>query len=322
MLALVGIGGTGCKLVESFYKRAGAGVSGAAIDTCDTVSELSIPAAHKILIGRSRAKGHGAGGSTELGRKIMREEMELAMSAVKNAGFENAEVIFIAAGLGGGTATGGFALLADRIKKTYNIPVIGILVFPSKGEGALYVKNAYENFEEIRSSSDGAIALDNGVLAKRGEDRIKSYKTIENAIVNFFSLADPVETLRAVRGNVCTIGFMEMPAERISVKDLLGKMLKNYVYFRVDKIKKMHLFLRGSTDSIYGQSYANDWIKKKFGVDVEYKLMNDATSKYINAGIIISGLEDVIGKFEVQAAERRATPSELDDLLGDIKPLF
>lgn len=324
MLSLIGIGGMGCRIVESFYKKgssAGRGVSGAAIDTCDTVSELSMPAANKILIGRSKAKGHGAGGSTELGRKIMREEIELAMSAVKNANFENAEVVFIVAGLGSGTGTGGFALLASRIKKTYNVPLLGILILPSKGEGALYTKNAYENFEEIRGSIDGAVVIDSGVLAARGEDRVKSYGTIESTITDFFNFVAPAETLGAVRGNVCTIGFMKMPSERISVKDILGRMLKSCVYFRVDKIKKMHLFLCCDANSIYGQSYANDWIKKKFGVDIEYKFINEA-SKYINTGIIISGLEDTIGKFEVQAAERRATPSELDDLLGDIKPLF
>ncbi|MBI5253300.1 MAG: hypothetical protein HY930_02735, partial [Euryarchaeota archaeon] len=94
MLSLVGIGGAGCRVVEAFYRKDLIGsllskiysrenyATGVAIDTSDSLRALdSIPAANRVLIGSSRAKGHGTGGDVELGIKIMKEELELAMNA-------------------------------------------------------------------------------------------------------------------------------------------------------------------------------------------------------------------------------------------------
>jgi hypothetical protein len=333
MLSLVGVGGAGCKVVESFYRKdlissllskiykEEGYAAGVAIDTSDSLRALNMPDANRILIGSSRAKGHGTGGDVELGIKIMNEELELAMSVVRRANQEKPEAFFIVAGLGGGTGTGGFAVLADKIKKTYEVPVVGILIFPPRGEGVLYMKNAYKNFDSVVKSIDGAIVLDSNVLTNRGESISKSYKIIDEAIFNVLSIVEPGDLTRITKGRVSTIGFMRIKPERISIKDILDKMFRNYVYFNADKIENLYFAAYGAVQNIYGQSFAKKWAEEKFGMDVEYIFKDDPSSKYLNIGLIISGLSNVEKVLKVEHQEEKAS-SELDELLGDIKPLF
>ncbi|MFH1774786.1 MAG: hypothetical protein ABH874_07515 [Methanobacteriota archaeon] len=334
MLSLVGVGGAGCKVVESFYRKdlissllskiyskEEGYAAGVAIDTSDSLRALNMPAANRILIGSSRAKGHGTGGDVELGIKIMNEELELAMSVVRRANQEKPEAFFIVAGLGGGTGTGGFAVLADKIKKTYEVPLVGILIFPPRGEGVLYMKNAYKNFDSVVKSIDGAIVLDSNVLTSRGESISKSYKIIDEAIFNVLSIVEPGDLTRITKGRVSTIGFMRIKPERISIKDILDKMFRNYVYFNADKIENLYFAAYGAVQNIYGQSFAKKWAEEKFGMDVEYIFKDDPSSKYLNIGLIISGLSNVEKVLKVEHQEEKAS-SELDELLGDIKPLF
>lgn len=334
MLSLVGIGGAGCRVVEAFYRKDLIGsllsriysrenyAAGVAIDTSDSLRALdSIPAANRVLIGSSRAKGHGTGGDVELGVKIMKEELELAMNAVRHANQEKPEAFFIVAGLGGGTGTGGFPVLADKIKKTYGVPLIGILIFPPRSEGVLYMKNAYENFESIIKAVDGAVVLDTNVLISRGETLSKSYKLIDEAIFNVLNIVEPTDMLRITAGRISAIGFMRFKPERISIRDILDKIFRNYVYFNAEKIENLYFAAYGAVQNIYGQSFAKEWAEEKFGTGVEYVFKDDPSSKYLNIGLIISGLRNVEKVLKVEHQEEK-TPSELDDLLGDIKPLF
>jgi cell division GTPase FtsZ len=335
MLSLVGVGGAGCKIVEAFYRRdlvssiiskiGGEGyIRGVAIDTSDSIISLnSIPTENRVLIGSSRAKGHGTGGNVELGRKIMIEESELAMNAVRRANIQKPELFFVIAGIGGGTGTGGVPILVERIKVTYNVPLIGVLVLPSRSEGALYMKNAFENFENMTGVMDGAIVVDNNVLTNRGEDILTSYRIIDEAVFNFLSVVEASHILRITRDNISTMGFMRTRAAHVSIKEVLNRMLRDYVYFSLEgkEVEKMHLIVYGNMGEVYGQSFAKNWVKEKFGVEVDYVFMDEPGSKYLNIGLIITGLKDIQKGFEIKAREERPL-SDLDELLGDIKPLF
>jgi cell division GTPase FtsZ len=335
MLSLVGVGGAGCNILEAFYRKdlvssiiskiGGEGyVRGVAIDTSETITKLNaIPTQNRVLIGSSRAKGHGTGGSVELGKKIMREESELAMNAIRRANIEKPEMFFVIAGLGGGTGTGGLPLLVERIKVTYHVPIIGILILPSRSEGTLYMRNAFKNFDIIKDALDGTIVVDNNVLTTRGEDISTCYKIVNEAVFNFLSVVDPIYILRTTEGKVSTIGFMRAKAERTSFKDILDKMLRDYLYYSIEgkEIEKMYLILYGDLSGVYGQRFAQNWVKENFGVEIDMTLKDDPSSKYLNTGLIITGLKDVAKGFEIKE-EVKKQPSELEELLGDIKPLF
>lgn len=334
MLSLIGIGGGGCKVVESFFRKdlfsslfsilskGGDEIRGVAIDTSDTLMKLnSIPTHNRVLIGSSRAKGHGAGGDVELGRKIMQEESELAMNAVRRANIQKPDMFFVIAGMGGGTGTGGLPVLAERLKITYGIPTLGVLILPSKVEGTLFLKNTNLKLNEIIAALDGTLLLDNNVLSERGEDIFKTQKIVNEAIFNFLTSIDSHEILRAVKEKVGTIGFIRVRGEHTSVKDALDRLLKDHVYMNVEKPEKFILLIYGNMKNVYGQSFAKEWVKRKFDADLDYVFRDEPNSKYLNIGLIITGLKDITKRFSVEEVEKKA-PSELEDLLGDIKPLF
>ncbi len=334
MLSLVGIGGAGCRIVESFYRKDFLGsligklakakgeVRGVAIDTSDSITSLkAIPSQNKVLIGKSTCKGHGTGGDIELGKRVLQEEAGLAMNAVRRANITKPDMFFLVVGLGGGTGTGGLPIMAGRLKATYDVPVVGIMVFPSKTEGTLYVKNAYKSFNELTNFVDGTIVLDNNVLSDRGEDIPRIHKTINQAIFNFLNNVEPEEILRICRGKISTPSFLRVRAENISVKDILDRMLKDHVYFPLGNVDGVHLVVNGDMKSVYGQNFAREWVKGRFGVDLNLLLREDPNSKYLNIGLLLTGFKDAASRFEAGEGEK-SVPSELEDLFGDIKPLF
>ncbi len=335
MLSLVGVGGAGCNIVEQFFRKDIVGsiiskispstgqVRGVAIDTSESIKELkSIPSTNMLLIGSSRAKGHGTGGSVEMGKNIMKEELELAMSAVRKANASKPDAIFLIAGIGGGTGTSGAPVLAKRIKVTYNVPLIGVLILPARSEGALYTKNTFENLEKVISAFDGVIILDNGALAGRGENVIKSYNIMNRAVFNFLSMVRIGDILGLVKGNVSTIGFLRTKAKHMAIKEVLEKTIRDNVYFDIEnkKFDKFNLILHGNLAEVYGQSFAKKWINERYGVEVDYIFMDEGGSKYLNIGLVITGLREIEKGYEIE--EDKEAVSELDDLLGDIKPLF
>src|SRR3989304_5364738 len=184
MLYLVGVGGAGSKIVDSFYQKNVVkklitrmqskdqwSFSGIAIDTSDSIKSLSnVPAENTVLIGKSRGKGHGTGVDVALGKKIVTEELSLAMNKFSKAAADKPWAVLLFAGLGGGTGTGGFPIIAKKIKETFNSKTLGIFILPSSGEGRVYVKNSFEAFDSIVSSVDGSIFLDNNGVTDKGED--------------------------------------------------------------------------------------------------------------------------------------------------------
>ncbi|MEE8167275.1 MAG: hypothetical protein V3T58_00180 [Candidatus Hydrothermarchaeales archaeon] len=334
MLSLIGIGGAGCKVVESFYRKdllsslisklsKGGGIAkGVAIDTSDALTSMdSIPLRSRVLIGSSRAKGHGTGGDIELGKKIMQEESELAMNTIRKVNLKKPEIFFLIAGLGGGTGTGGYPFIAERLRFIYNVPIIGVLMLPSKAEGTLYLKNTYANLARIIDLVDGAIVFDNNVLTEHGEDIFSAYKIINEAIFKFLSTIDSAKILEIARDKIATAGYMRLKAEHISIKDILDKMLKDHIFLSMEKAEKLHLIIYGDLSNVYGQSFAKEWVKGRFGCEVDYVFRDEPHSKYLNIGLMITGLKDIAQRFEIQEGVEKAS-SELEDLLGDIKPLF
>lgn len=334
MLFLVGLGGAGSKIVELFYKKDGLGslisrlasrtgeeVHGVAIDTSSTIAQLNaIPLENRVLIGKSLAKGHGTGGDVALGEKILREEHELALAALANAGFKKAREIFIIAGLGGGTGTGGFPVLAEKIREAYKVPVIGVLTLPSKSEGMLYSKNAQKKYPSIRASADGVILLDNNVLTTRGKAVDKAYKSINETIYEFLSAFDVNALVRAVRAKVATIGLMQSRVGEIPLKDLLNQLLRNHAWFPLGSFDSIHVILHGAEGKIYGERFAEEWVRNKYGGELRYSVMRTPGSKYFNVYALIAGITGLEERLAVEAP-RKVVSSELENLLKDIKPL-
>lgn len=334
MLFLVGLGGAGCRVIELFYKKGVFGslisrvsasgeesIRGVAVDTSDALEKLTaIPVENRVLIGKSRAKGHGAGSDITLGKKILTEEYELAMTVLTKAGFKKADVFLLIAGLGGGTGTGGFPVLARKIKAVYHAPIIGVLFLPSRGEGTLYSKNAEDGFAEVVKAADGVIILDNNALTSMGEMTTKAYQAVDEAVFNFLSSTEPSRIFKLIRGKVSSIATMEVKAEPTALKDLIRELLKNHLYIQLGKFESLYLIIYGDRRKIYGQGFAEDWIREKFEAKLTCSYRRPLNSKVIRCNGIITGVKDLEKRLAVEVHQREVS-SELQSLLEDINPL-
>jgi cell division GTPase FtsZ len=114
-----------------------------------------------VLIGQDRVKGHGVGGDNELGAEVMQENASEVMSELGERIGSETEALFVVAGLGGGTGSGGAPVLAKELKQVYDLPVYAIGILPGRDEGALYQVNAGRSLKTLTREADSVILVDN-----------------------------------------------------------------------------------------------------------------------------------------------------------------
>lgn len=153
---VVGIGGAGNNAADRLYRM---GIQGAKIIAMNTDKQHldHREADEKLLLGKETCKGLGAGGFPEVGRKAAEESKNEIKEILKDA-----DMVFIVAGMGGGTGTGGAPVVA-RIAKELGAIVIGVVTMPFKMEKARIYK-AESGLYELRQVSDTVIVIDNNRL--------------------------------------------------------------------------------------------------------------------------------------------------------------
>jgi len=156
-IKVFGIGGAGCNAVTRMVNEGAQGAEFYVVNT-DVQALNTSPVKNKIILGRSVTKGQGAGGKPEIGRKAAMESEEEIRKAVSGA-----DMVFVAAGMGGGTGTGAAPLFAS-ISKESGALTVGIVTKPFSYEGKTRLKNALDGLEELRSYVDSLIIISNDRL--------------------------------------------------------------------------------------------------------------------------------------------------------------
>ncbi|PID58152.1 MAG: cell division protein FtsZ [Ignavibacteriae bacterium] len=156
-LKVVGVGGGGCNAIESMMERGLQGVEYVAVNTDAQVLQMS-RADHKIQIGTNVTRGLGAGADPNIGRKALEEDRDKISKVL-----EGSDMVFVTAGMGGGTGTGGAPLVAS-IAKSLGALVIGIVTKPFKWEGKRRMLNAEEGIHDLRRNVDSLIIIPNDRL--------------------------------------------------------------------------------------------------------------------------------------------------------------
>lgn len=156
-IKVIGAGGAGNNMVDWLYKK---GVSGAEIIACNTDKQhLDFREADKkILIGRDLTRGLGTGGIPEKGMESAREQIHEIKESIRGT-----DMIFIAAGMGGGTGTGSAPVVAQAAKEMGSI-VIGVVTMPFTIEKAR-IDKAEWGLKQLRQVCDTVIVIDNNRLA-------------------------------------------------------------------------------------------------------------------------------------------------------------
>lgn len=157
-IKVIGVGGAGNNMVDWLYHK---GVKGAKIIACNT-DKMQLDARDadmKILLGKELTKGLGAGGFPEIGEQAARESQQEVKEALRGA-----DMVWICAGLGGGTGTGAAPVIA-QIAKELGAIVIGVVTMPFTIERAR-IDKAEIGLAKLRQVCDTVIVIDNNRLVE------------------------------------------------------------------------------------------------------------------------------------------------------------
>jgi len=186
-IAIVGIGGAGCNIVSWVKERGMVGGKLLALNT--DANHLSISKAdRRILIGEKTTSGLGCGGYVKKGEQAMEENAKEVLKEL-----ENSRIVFLAAGLGGGTGTGGIVKLSEALQGMGKL-VVGVVTLPFEIE-RVRRNTAREALETLTHTCDTVVAIDNTKLARvAGDLPIKQALGIANELIGLF-VKDTTETI-------------------------------------------------------------------------------------------------------------------------------
>ncbi len=184
IIKVIGVGGGGGNAVNYMYEKGIANVDFLVSNTDEQVL-LKSPVPIKIHLGRTLTEGLGAGNQPERGKEAAIESIDDIKAALGN----NTKMVFITAGMGGGTGTGAAPVIAEAAQEL-GILTIGIVTIPFEFEGNLRINQAIEGVEKISEHVDSLIVINNERLREIYGD----FKISEA-----FSKADDVLTI-AVKG--------------------------------------------------------------------------------------------------------------------------
>jgi cell division protein FtsZ len=153
-IRVVGMGGGGSNAVARMVQGKVGGVEFIAVNT-DIQALYHNPAAKKITIGRGTTRGLGAGANPEIGKRAAEESMEEMKKEL-----EGTDMLFITAGLGGGSGSGAMPVIAE-LARSMGILTVGVVTKPFSFEGAKRKKNADEALELLRGKVDTLITIPN-----------------------------------------------------------------------------------------------------------------------------------------------------------------
>ncbi len=183
-IKVVGVGGGGSNAVNGMIAANLQGVEFIVVNT-DSQSLESSLAHQRIQIGSSLTKGLGAGADPELGKQAASEDIDLIENALKGA-----DMIFITAGMGGGTGTGASPIVA-QVTKELGILTTAIVTKPFLFEGSKRARNAEQGIKELKKYVDTSIIIHN--------NRLLSITERDTPWLQALSLANDV-LRKAVRG--------------------------------------------------------------------------------------------------------------------------
>ena len=183
IIKVIGVGGGGCNAVRNMYNDQISGVTYAVCNT-DSQSLSRSPVPVKIMLGQS---GLGAGANPELGKK----EAEANLADIENLLSDGTKMVFVTAGMGGGTGTGAAPVVAG-VAKQMGLLTVGVVTIPFYFEKKKKIIKALKGVEELRKNVDALLIVNNERLCD-------VYADSELSVKEAFQRADNI-LMDAVKG--------------------------------------------------------------------------------------------------------------------------
>ncbi|MDQ2985027.1 MAG: cell division protein FtsZ [Actinomycetota bacterium] len=178
VIRVVGVGGGGTNAVNRMVDAGLTGVDFIAVNT-DAQALMMCDADVKIHIGSQATRGLGAGADPVIGQAAAQESRDELKESLKGA-----DMVFVTAGEGGGTGTGGAPIVAELAKKELDALTVGVVTKPFSFEGRKRSQQAERGIEDLRDQVDTLIVIEN--------DRLLQVVEKQTSIVDAFKLADDV----------------------------------------------------------------------------------------------------------------------------------
>lgn len=196
-IKVVGIGGGGNNAIREMNLQGMSNLDLIAINTDLQALSLS-QAGQKIQIGKSLTNGLGTGGNPELGKKAAEEDKDKISRAL-----ERADIVFITAGMGGGTGSGVSSVVA-KIAKQHGVLTIGVVTKPFAFEGKKRKLQAEAGIEELKNEVDALITISN--------DRLLRIISKDTSMKNAFEMTDKVlcQSVQAIADLITIPGLINL----------------------------------------------------------------------------------------------------------------
>ncbi|MFC2156417.1 cell division protein FtsZ [Acidobacteriota bacterium] len=196
-IKVIGIGGGGGNAINRMIEARIEGVEFIAINT-DLQSLNTNRAVKKVQIGQQLTKGLGSGGKPEIGKEAAIEDTEKLLEIL-----DDADMIFLTSGLGGGTGTGATPIIANLAAEK-EILAIAIATLPFEFEGKIRMDQAMEGLDDISSAVDTVIAIPN--------ERLLETISLDTSIHEAFKLADDVlrQAVQGISDLIIKSGFINL----------------------------------------------------------------------------------------------------------------
>ena len=196
-IKVIGVGGGGNNVVNRMVRSGTRGVDFVAVNTDKQALNVS-SATYKIQIGEKLTHGHGAGSDPEVGRKSAEESRAQISKAL-----EDTDMVFITAGMGGGTGTGGAPIVAE-IAREQGILTVGVVTKPFGFEGRRRMQQAEKGIEELQGKVDSLVIIPN--------ERLKHATDQKITFANAFEIADDVlrQAVQSISDLIRDTGFINL----------------------------------------------------------------------------------------------------------------
>ncbi len=203
-IKIIGVGGGGCNAVTRLYSE---GIRNVEFLLCNTDRQalMSSPVPDKIQLGSVLTDGLGAGMNPEEGRNAALESIE----EIKKYIGDNIKVVFITAGMGGGTGTGAAPVIAKMVKESGRL-TIAVVTYPRDNDGLDTINKAYHGIEELRKYTDSIIIVDNQKMYDIYGDMV---------IESTYKKADDVldTAVRGISEIITSTGFVNVDLKDVTV---------------------------------------------------------------------------------------------------------
>ena len=196
-IKVIGVGGGGNNVVNRMVKSGTKGVDFVAVNTDKQALNVS-SATYKIQIGEKLTHGQGAGSDPEVGRKSAEESRNQIAKAL-----EDTDMVFITAGMGGGTGTGGAPIVAE-IAKEMDILTVAVVTKPFGFEGRRRMQQAEAGIAELKDKVDSLVIIPN--------ERLKHATDQKITFANAFEIADDVlrQAVQSISDLIRDTGFINL----------------------------------------------------------------------------------------------------------------